>query len=306
MHRPVVTFGPVMPGWGSWDWVGADMLVELARYFHTVPFHGLEVPACDAVVVIKHALPASFVQHLAGRTAVLYCPVDYYGSSEDIDADREMLSACSRVLVHCEDLRSHFEPYCLVEYVDHHIKFAAPLRQRFVSSGHILWVGVRTNLPPLVEWVNAHPLPGELLVLTNLEDPRRVPRPADVGFRGTTAVRVLHWTPALQVQLTALASAALDVKGDDFRSRHKPPAKAIDFLASGVPLALNPDSSPARHLARLGFGVASLLEPEVWFSRWYWEETCQFGRLLHERLTLEAVGRRFRDIIEAALAEGRR
>ena len=56
--------------------------------------------------------------------------------------------------------------------------------------------------------------------------------------------------------------AAIDIKGDDFRSRHKPPAKAIDFIASGVPLAMNPDSSMVEHLARMGFDVASPLDTE--------------------------------------------
>src|SRR5262245_27316687 len=306
MDRPVVAFGPVMPGWGSWDWVGADLLAELARYYRTVPFYGPEVPSCDVALVVKHALPAGLVQRLAARAVVLYCPVDYYGSAGEIEADREMLVACSCVLVHCEDLRPIFEPHCPVEHVDHHVKFAAPLRQDFRPSGHLLWVGVRTNLPPLVEWVNAHPLPGELRVLTNLEDPRAVPRPAELGFRGSTPVRVLDWSPALQARLTASARAALDIKGGDFRSRHKPPAKAIDFIASGVPLALNPESSSARHLARLGFSVASPLEPESWFSRGYWEQTCRFGRLLREELTLARVGQRFRDIIDAVLAERRR
>jgi hypothetical protein len=295
-----------MPGWGSWDWVGADLLAELGRDFRTVPFYGLDVPACDAAVVVKHAPPAAFVRRLAARASVLYCPVDYYGGALDIDADREMLSACSRVLVHCEDLRPYFEPHCRVEYLDHHVKFAAPLRPHFVAGGPVLWVGVRTNLPPLVEWVNAHPLPAELHVLTNPEDPRVLPGPRELGFRDTTAVRVFPWSPERQLRMTASACAALDVKGDDFRSRHKPPAKALDFLASGLPLALCPDSSPARHLARLGFGVASPLEPEVWFARWYWEECRDFGRRLRERLPLEKVGRRLRDILEDALAERRR
>jgi hypothetical protein len=305
VDRPLVAFGPVMPGWGSWDWVGSDLLVELARYYHTVSFQGTQLPECDAVVIVKHALPASLVQHAARRAAVLYCPIDYYGSAEDLHADRDMLRACTRVLIHCEDLRPYFAPHSPLEYLDHHIKFAAPLRHRHHSTGHLLWVGVRTNLPPLVDWVNAHPLPAELRVLTNLEDSRHVPGPAALGFKNSTTVRIFNWSPALQIQMTASCSAALDIKGNDFRSSHKPPAKAIDFIASGVPLAMNPDSSSARHLARLGFGVASPLEPEVWFSRWYWEETCELGKRLRKELTLERIGQRFKTIIDAALGARR-
>jgi hypothetical protein len=302
MERPVVAFGPVMPGWGSWDWVGADLMAELRRYYRTVPFCGARVPDCDAAVVVKHPLPLGVARDVARRAALLYCPVDCYGSPEEVEADADMLRTCARVLVHCEDLRATFAPYCPVDYVDHHVKFATPLREKFRPDGPLLWVGVRTNLPPLIDWVNTHPLPGELCVLTNPEDPDLIPRPAELGFRDGAAVHVFRWTPARQALLTATARAALDVKGDDFRSRYKPPAKAIDFLASGLPLALNPDSNPARHLARLGFRVASPLQPEVWLSRRYWQECRDFGGLLRRRLTLECVGVRFRDIIDDALA----
>jgi hypothetical protein len=57
MERPVVAFGPAMPGWGSWEWVGVDLANELARYYRTVHFQGTAVPDCDAVVIVKHALP---------------------------------------------------------------------------------------------------------------------------------------------------------------------------------------------------------------------------------------------------------
>jgi hypothetical protein len=291
-----------MPGWGSWDWVGADLMAELRRYYRTVPFCGAQVPDCDAAVVVKHPLPASVAREVASRAALLFCPVDCYGSPGEIEADADMLRACARVLVHCEDLKPHFAPYCPVEYVDHHVRFATPLRQEFRPGGPLLWVGVRTNLPPLIDWVNAHPLPGGLCVLTNPEDPDAVPRPEELGFRPGSAVRVLRWTPARQALLTAAARAALDVKGEDFRSGHKPPAKAIDFLASGLPLALNPGSSPARHLARFGFRAASPAEPGVWLSRRYWRECRDLGCLLRQRLTLGRVGLRFRGIIDGVLA----
>jgi hypothetical protein len=298
-----VAFGPEAPGWGSWDWVGADLRDELTGAFRTVAFHGDEVPDADVVVVVKHAPPQARVERVARRAAVVYCPVDCYGSASAIDADRPLLRHCSRIVVHCERLRRYFEPYAPVDYLDHYVKFAAPLREAFREEGFLLWAGVRTNLPPLVDWVNAHPLPAELRVLTNLEDPGRPARPADFGFRAGCAVRIDHWSAALQTELTAQARAALDIKGDDFRARHKPPAKAIDFLASGVPLAMNPDSSPVEHLARLGFEVASPLEPERWLSRDYCEETRRFGRALREFLSRERVGRRLRRILDEVLAE---
>ena len=118
-------------------------------------------------------------------------------------------------------------------------------------------------------------------------------------------VVIENWSAERQIELTAQARAAIDIKGEDFRSRHKPPAKGIDFIASGVPLAMNPDSSTVEHLARMGFEVASPLDTERWFSREYWEETRRFGAALRDLLCLERIGLRYKRIIDKVLGERR-
>jgi hypothetical protein len=295
-----------MPGWGSWDWVGADLLGELTKWCEAVSFNAWDLPDADAVIVVKHAPPRAWAEAVARRAALVYCPVDFYGSATEIDADGALLRRCARIVVHCERLRRYFAPYAPAEYLDHHVKFARPLRQASVQQGYILWVGVRSNLEALVAWVNAHQLPEGLLVLTNLEDPRRVPHPTDLGFRPDRAVRVEEWSPARHLEALAGARGALDIKGNDFRARHKPPAKAIDFLAAGVPLAMNPDSCVVEHLARSGFDVPSPLDTERWLSPEYAEETRRFGAALRELLSLARVGWRWRRLLQAALAERER
>jgi hypothetical protein len=37
-YRAAVAFGPEAPGWGSWDWVGADLSVALSASFVTASF----------------------------------------------------------------------------------------------------------------------------------------------------------------------------------------------------------------------------------------------------------------------------
>jgi hypothetical protein len=300
-----VAFGPIAPGWGSWDWVGSDLVTALAGDFRTRSFPAWEVPRCDALVVVKHPPPPGWLDRLDRHTAVVYCPVDAFGQAAEIDAAAPWLRRCDRVLVHCERLRRYFEPYTRVDYLDHHVKFAAAVRDEFRTEGDILWVGVRSNLPPLVGWVNAHPLPAPLDVLTNFEDPGRPPSPSELGFRGGVAVRVHDWSPRLHTEMTAAARAAIDIKGADFRSWHKPPAKGIDFIASGVPLAMNPDSSTAEHLGRMGFEVADPLDTGRWLSRDYWAETRRFGMALRELLSLERVARRIKRVIDDAVAERR-
>jgi hypothetical protein len=160
-------------------------------------------------------------------------------------------------------------------------------------------------LPPLVDWINRHPLPCPLRVLTNPETPGSVPTPAEFGFASNIDVQIQEWTPGRHLQLTSMARAAIDIKGDDFRSRHKPPAKAIDFIASGVALAMNPDSSTVEHLALLGFDIVSPLDTKRWLSPEYWEETRRFGTALRELLSRQRVGLRYKRIIEQVLSERR-
>jgi hypothetical protein len=77
----------------------------------------------------------------------------------------------------------------------------------------------------------------------------------------------------------------------------------LDYIASGLPLAMNPESSPVEHLSRMGFEVASPLNWDYWLSEEYWQETQRFGRAIRELLSLERIGRRFHGHIEEVLAE---
>jgi hypothetical protein len=317
MVELAVALGPEMPGWGTWEWVGLDVAGELKKYFRVSTFSAWGRPEADVVVVVKHAPPLEWMDAMRGR--VVYAPVDYYQSPGDIDRDGAMLRRCACVVVHCERLRRYFEPYARVCYLDHHVKYGVrpvgdseATKQKnlgeknrgvdfsvgdFSASGPILWTGVRTNIPALAEWVNRHPLPGELIVLTTPEDPGRVPRAGEYGFRDEARVRIVVWRPEEQTAVMAGARAALDIKGEDFASRHKPATKAVDFIAAGLPLAMNPGTAAGEWLAGMGFDVVSPLDTERWLSREYWEETRRFGAVLRELLSLERVGRRWRNVI---------
>ena len=107
----------------------------------------------------------------------------------------------------------------------------------------------------------------------------------------------------MHIRMVTECSAALDIKGTDFRARHKPPAKAIDFIASGLPLAMPAHSSPVEHLAGMGFEVASPLDTQRWLSSEYREETQRFGAALKELLSLERIGRRYKRLLDEVLAE---
>jgi hypothetical protein len=283
--------------------VGADLERELANWYSTSIFGWGEMPRREVVLVVKHPLAPEIWAEIPTSPRIIYCPIDHFGSALEIDDASRWLRRCSRILVHCERLRRYFAPYAPVEYLDHHVKFVGEPQAFRASEGPILWVGVRSNLPPLVEWVNQRALRRELVVLTNPEDPSRLPAPDEYGFSGRNRIRIECWSPERHLAWLPKAAGALDIKGTDFRSRHKPPAKAIDYLAAGVPLAMNADSSSAEHLATLGFDVAAPEDEERWFSQEYWDETRRFGGALRELLTKKRVAFRLRRVIEAVLQE---
>jgi hypothetical protein len=299
-HSFGVGFGPEAPGWGSWEWVGADIAEALGSHERSsvCTFRAWDIPEAEVVVIVKHRPPEDWIDFVARRSAIIYAPVDNYDAVSSIDGDLSLFRRCSRIVIHCERLRRYFATYAPVEYIDHHVKFSSPLRQTFSDCGNVIWVGVRSNLAPLVDWVNSNPLPAAIDIMSNFEDPSNLPSRQEIGFRDDVRVNLLMWSPEAQAALVAGARAAIDIKGEDFRSRYKPPAKAIDFLASGVPLAMNAASSPVEHLARLGFDIACPTDWGRWLSRDYWEQTRLFGVKIKERLSLERVASRWLRVIE--------
>ncbi len=301
--RARITFGPELPEFGSWNWLGADLARGLANDFSVTIFRE-EIPAVEVAVFIKFLPPEVELRAIAERSAILYCPVDFYGAAAEIDADAGRLVLCRRIVAHSRRLVRYFSSYALTAYLDHHVKYVTPTRTEPLESGPLLWVGVRSNLGPLVSWVNARELPAELIVLTNVEHEADLHDPTRLGFQTGAGVRVERWSPEAHTDWITRCRAALDIKGDDFRARHKPPAKALDFLASGVPLAMNADSSSAEHLREMGFDLAEATDVEHWLSREYAEETARFGRTISDLLSLPRISARWRwllwDVLTAA------
>ncbi len=212
--KPLIAFGPKVPGAGSWEWLGEDLARGLSETFETATF-GYEVPDCDVVVFIKYLPPVSVLREISERTAVVYCPVDVYGSAAEIDAD-EGLSWCDRIVVHCAKLAKYTRSYAPTISMDHHLKFAAPIRTGFVAEGPLLWVGVRTNLPPVVDWLAKQRWKDEIWILTNPEQPDDLHSPKRLGLPEGLSFRLGEWTPERHAKWIAEARAVFDVKGAIF------------------------------------------------------------------------------------------
>ena len=297
--RSLIGIGPVYPGIGSWERIGKEIGQELAKNFH-IEFFTNSIPQCDLAIIVKYDFPL-LMETRPSDVPVIYCPVDCYESAGDIDRDGDRLFQCCQIITHSESLKKYFRPYAPVEYLDHHVRFISKLLGPKPLDGPILWTGVFSNLLPLIEWINHNPLSRELWILTNLGQGALTASPSKLGFKEDSTVRIENWNPKKHVEWAGLASYAIDIKGTDFRARHKPPIKAIDFIASGLPLAMNANSSSFRHLAKLGFQVASVEDQEYWFSNDYRECTLEFGAELRMSLSRENVGKRFKTIIERIL-----
>ena len=99
------------------------------------------------------------------------------------------------------------------------------------------------------------------------------------------------------------AMAALDIKANDFRARHKPPAKALDFLASGLPVIVNRGSSTDMHLQTLGYNpiysdISSMTEPS--FNT---DGVRRIAIRLREQLSLEIVSRQIDTVLQSVVSE---
>lgn len=298
-RRCRVAFGPEVPGFGSWDWVGADLCEALGEFHQTFTFRDV-IPACDVVVFVKFHPTADRLAS-QDRPAVIYAPIDYYDSAARIDQDAPFLQSCQAIVIHSHRLRKYFSGYAPIYYLDHHLKYTVPPKSEPLTSGPILWTGVRTNLAPIVAWANSTDLPEELWVLTNHEDPKQNLSPSDYGFRNQNRVRLEHWTPQKHLEWLTLARVAVDLKGRDFRSRHKPPTKACDLIAAGVPLAMNIGTSPGEYFRNRGFELCDVRDTDRWFSNAYWRETQEMGQQLRRTNCLSEVVNQLNSLLATTL-----
>lgn len=300
-HRLRVAFGPAAPEFGSWRWLGADLCDALTPRFNTAVFENV-VPACDVAIFIKFKPSAEELLSLRNKAALVFCPVDVYGSATEIEADGSSLSCFDLIIAHSRRLERYFSAFALTHYLDHPLKYIVPPPQRPVTNGPILWIGNRANLPPVVEWVNDHDLPEELWLLTDCEVSSPFSSPERLGFTSRNRVRVENWTCERHLAWLKLSRAAFDIKGVDFRSRNKSTAKAFDYIASGLPLAMNHGSSAVEVLRTMEFDLASPEDVSHWLSIEYWEATQQVGERLQRELTLPCIARKMEDLIQSAWA----
>ncbi len=297
----------------SWEWVGLGTAGALRRYFDVVIFSGFDaIPPAELILVVKQRPPARFVAEARARgSRVFFAPIDVYQDPAEIAADAALLEGCAAVLLHSETLRPLFQPFCRrVALVEHHARFALDRLADFRADGFLLWIGGIQHVPQVLHWLERHPPPLEVRLLTDL-DKRSARIAAHIeAQRLGLSLRIRGgringhpaepWSEAAQAALLQACKAAIDIKGDSFSQITKPPTKAQQFVASGLAFGCNPGHPAMAYFRARGFEPADAADFDRLLSEAYWAETRRFAARLREWTSLEAVGRAYRDILTAA------
>jgi hypothetical protein len=297
----------------SWEWVGQTISRELTADFNISVFDTFDdVGNAELVLIIKQRPPAGFLAEALQRgSRPFFAPIDVYHDPREIAADAAMLGACEAVLLHSEALLPALLPYCRkIIPVEHHGRFILPALAPYRSDGFLLWLGAFEHLPYLLHWLNGHPCPLEVRLLTNLAN--RSSRIAGhfLAHELGIALRVTEgningfpaqeWSEAVQAEMMQACRAAIDIKGDSFNQRTKPPTKAQQFVASGVPFGCNPGHPAIAYFRERGFDLADAADVERLLSRSYWEKTQRLAVPLRETLSLAAINQTYRQALGAA------
>ena len=208
---------------------------------------------------------------------------------------RQVLVEDAHTQIDSKRLIRYFAGITRVEYLDHPLKFSLPSLRPPVLNGPLLWIGRRCNIGPVREWWNHCRVSGELWVLTDNVAPDLASE--SLGFRNPSRVRVCAWSPEMHLQWTSLCLAAIDVKADDFRSRHKPPAKAFDFVSSGVPVISNYGSSVDLHLQHYGIRPLDIMNWNIQLTQQYQTGLHNCATTMRHELTPANIWRRFSELL---------
>jgi hypothetical protein len=234
-----------------------------------------------------------------------------------LERDATLLQASDMVLVHSERLLPVLRSYCdNVHFVEHHARFALEKMSEYKDVGPVLWIGGCQYVPYLLKWLEQHPIDHEVRILTDIDAfgarhaARRIADDIGLPLRlsgSTTSIaghRVERWTEWAQAEAMRDCRAALDVKmTGNFNQDHKPPAKAQQYVASGIPFAVNPGAGTAEYFRLRGLELASPSDTGRWLSYEYWDETRAWAKQLRAWTSLENVGSRYRRLIESLWAD---
>jgi hypothetical protein len=313
MHK--IAVGPIL-NQPSWRWVGFDVARELGKYYSIELFRrdGI-IPDVDLVFVVKHPPPTRFARELRARgKKLVYAPIDYFSTTERLCHHRESLQLCDLIVSHCERLNSYLDEYAKVQYIDHHGRSTLTDLPSYREDGFVLWIGQICYVPWLLFHLSKYPIPFAIKILTGMRSESGISAAQKLASKlkiefsmsvnSICGYSASEWTEYRQYELMSQCKAAIDIKGGggEFGQQTKPATKVQQFVSSGIPCAVNPDSYSAEYFLTRDFNVASPDEQERWFSRGYWEETQEVAKVFRPFISLPYIGKQYRSAFEHVLS----
>jgi hypothetical protein len=305
---PSVAIGPAT-GYPSWHWVGADPARELNKYFKVVVYDR-EMPQTDVCFIVKRIPSPKHLDKLRQLgSRIIYMPIDAFRNEAHILEHANVLSGCDLIIVHSESLLPYFKSFAPTLFVDHYGKYFLPQLRCYLSSGYALWVGAAQNLPYLLQYLETRQLDLEIRILSDIETPKMQRKAAQIADRIGMPIlfepdkvnghRMYAWSPELQEKMFVEAKAAIDIKGTEFNQQHKPPTKILQYICSGIPVAIN-GCAAARYFAQRGLAIPDPSESR-WLTPEYHEDICRTAKRLRPELTVEAIGVQYKRFVEFVL-----
>jgi hypothetical protein len=290
----------------SWNWVGLGIAQEMCRYYEIAFFDQLsEIPPADVVLVVKQRPSHQLVAELRAKSVrFFFAPIDVYVEKVEIYSDAEMLRACDAVLIHSEALLPVLTPLCRRAcLVEHDARYALRDLVPFQRDGFLLWIGGFQHIPYVLHWLQNNPPPLDVRLLTDLTNKSARIAAHFVAYRIGVSLKigdgkindwaVESWSEATQSELMMTCKAAVDIKGSGFNQATKPPTKAQQFIASGIPFGCNPGHPAVAYFRKHGFDIAKADNFSRLLSRDYWEETRTFAHLLTALTARDVVGQAY-------------
>lgn len=307
----------------SWNWVGFDTQRELSKYYKVLTFTSYEkMPECDCVLAIKHPWKLRDKNDLLkakGQRAIVYCPIDYFGSSDHIRQESAFLSSCEALAFHSERLMPYFMKMNRnLHFVEHNNKYMLETPNEYKSDGYVLWVGGFQYVPFLIQALNRHRLKHEVKVLSDPKNGRALQAARQIAsqinvqvtysqhLNSVNDLKCYDWNERTQHEMMLECKAAIDIKfTNDFNQNTKPPTKAQKFVSSGIPFSINRNSYSFEYFQKRGFLLADPSDQNRWFSEEYHSETLRSASMLRNETSIDAVGKKFKEIIDLAVANKR-
>lgn len=283
----------------SWQWFGIDLVDELQKHFSEVTTftkYSINSKKYKPDVVIHLKAPKYLKDSLNWCENVIFLPVDTFNTEYDFLKYKFEISRCKKVIVHsptlhrlCHNVNSRNSIF------EHHLKYYIKGLNPYKEKGFIFWCGNVSNASQLASYLKKMKTNNlDFKLLTH--DPPRVKK----IFKKYNNIEVNQWTEENHLNYSKTCKAALDIKIKTFKELSKPDTKMVNYLASGIPAAINNHCDSRRRIKSFyGFEPALPYDYDYWFSKEYHTAVTNLRRQIYSKCNLKHIGIKYKSVINS-------